>query len=188
MDVFGKTCRRTINSVEIHPIHFFYRGSIPEPATANPKIMDPIIVQTATLNTTPDKAFRMFTENELLENWLTVKADVEPEPGGKYELFWEPGDPENNSTIGCKVLAVDNPGFINFEWKGPKQFKHFMNDVQPLTNVTVTFIPLENETRVKVTLIHTGWRDSAEWEEARQYFINAWNGAFRKLEEMLNTQ
>lgn len=146
--------------------------------------MDPIITQTAILNTTAEEAFRMFTENELLESWLTVKADVEPVRGGKYELFWRPGDPENNSTIGCKVLAVDAPRIINFEWKGPKQYKHFMNDVQPLTNVTVMFTSLKEGT--KVTLVHTGWRASVEWEEARQYFVNAWNGAFRKLEKNVN--
>jgi uncharacterized protein YndB with AHSA1/START domain len=144
--------------------------------------MDPIITQTAILNTSAKEAFRMLTENELLESWLTVKADVEPEPGGKYELFWEPDDPENNSTIGCRVLAVDSPGFINFEWKGPKRYKHFMNNVQPLTNITVVFTPRGEG--IKVTLIHTGWRVSAEWEEARQYFVNAWKGAFMQLETM----
>lgn len=172
---------------EVYPISFFYRGSItkPPPDYDNEKNMDPIITKTVILNTTVEEAFRLFTENELLESWLTVKADVVPEPGGKYELFWEPDDPKNNSTIGCKVLAVEHPVFINFEWKGPKQYKHFMNDVQPLTNVTVMFSPREEGT--KVTLLHTGWRESAEWEEARQYFVNAWNGAFRKLEEKVNS-
>lgn len=146
--------------------------------------MDLIIVQTAHLKTSPENSFRMFTENELLESWLTEKAVVEPKQGGKYELFWEPDDPENNSTAGCRVLAVARPDFINFEWKGPKQYKYFMNEVQPLTNVTVVFTPRVEGT--KVTLIHTGWRASAEWEEARQYFINAWGGAFKKLEKSVN--
>ncbi len=37
-------------------------------------------------------AFKMFTVNNLLEAWLTEKAEVEPKVGGKYELFWEPED------------------------------------------------------------------------------------------------
>lgn len=41
----------------------------------------------------------MITENELLISWLSVKADVKPESGGKYELFWEPDEPGINSTI-----------------------------------------------------------------------------------------
>jgi len=64
--------------------------------------MNKIITKIETLNTTPDIDFRMFTENKLLEDWLTVKVDE----GGKYELFWTPGDPNNNSTIGCRILSI----------------------------------------------------------------------------------
>ncbi|MFZ0390367.1 MAG: SRPBCC domain-containing protein [Calditrichia bacterium] len=143
--------------------------------------MDKIIVQTAVLACRPEKAFQLFTDNGHLENWLTAKAEVEPRTGGKYELFWEPDDPDNNSTIGCRILAVERPHFLNFEWKGPKQFKDFMNTARPLTNVTVLFIPQEAGTMV--TLIQTGWREAGDWEKARQYFVNAWKGAFSQLEK-----
>jgi len=148
--------------------------------------MNKIIIQTAMLNCSQEKAFDIFTVNSYLESWLTEKADVEAMPGGKYELFWEPDDPENNSNIGCKILAVEKPTYLNFEWKGPKQFKHFMNTADPLTNVTVIFIPKNNKT--DVVLIHTGWRNSEEWEQARQYFINAWNGAFDKLTKYVKSK
>lgn len=147
--------------------------------------MDKIIVTTANINCTGDEAFNMFTENKHLEKWLTAKADVELKVGGKYELFWEPDDPENNSTIGCKVLAFEAPDYITFEWRGPKQYKHFMNNVRPLTQVTVLFREVDDKTRV--TLMHSGWRDSSEWEEARQYFVNAWAGAFQQLEDYTNS-
>ncbi|MEX0968586.1 MAG: SRPBCC domain-containing protein [Bacteroidia bacterium] len=148
--------------------------------------MDKIIIRTVILNCSVHKAFEMITENKHLERWLTNKADVEPEVGGKYELFWVPDDRENNSTIGCKVLAIDTPNYLNFEWRGPVQYKHFMNDIRPLTNVTVIFTAQGNET--KVTLIHTGWRNTDDWEQARQYFIHAWQGAFDKLEKYVNRE
>jgi uncharacterized protein YndB with AHSA1/START domain len=143
--------------------------------------MDKIIIETATLNCSQQKAFEMFTDNAQLEKWLTLKANVEPEVGGKYELFWEPNDPENNSTKGCKILAIEKPYLINFEWRGPIQFKNFMNNVRPLTNVTVVFFPRDEQTQIR--LIHSGWRDTNEWEEARHYFIKAWKGAFENLEK-----
>ena len=145
--------------------------------------MDKIIVRTAKLNCSKEEAFEMFTKNKRLETWLTAKADVEPQKGGKYELFWEPEAPENNSTIGCKILAIDQSNLLNFEWKGPKQFKYFMNDVRPLTNVSVVFT--EQNDKTIVTLIHTGWRDTDEWEQARQYFTNAWKMAFDQLESYI---
>ena len=126
----------------------------------------------------------MFTVNEHLVKWLTMKSDVEPEVGGKYELFWTPEDPENNSTIGCKVLEIDEPYLINFEWKGPVQYKIFMNYSDPLTNVTVTFHQIDNKTQV--TLIHTGWQSELDWEEARLYFSKAWEGAFKNLIDYVN--
>ena len=125
----------------------------------------------------------MFTVNKHLEKWLTTLADVEPKIGGKYELFWNPNDKENDSTIGCKILAIQTNKFLSFEWKGPKQFKHFMNDVRPLTNVSVFLIPTSDGSEVH--LVHTGWRDTAEWEEARKWFDKAWNTALSQLQNLI---
>ncbi|TET91348.1 MAG: SRPBCC domain-containing protein [Methanomassiliicoccales archaeon] len=143
--------------------------------------MDRIIYQSVLLKCDPRRAFEMFTVNEHLEKWLTVVADVEPSVRGKYELFWVPEDRENESTIGCRVLAVQTGKFLSFEWKGPKQFKHFMNKVRPLTNVVVSFIPTEEGTEVH--LLHTGWRDTPEWEEARQWFVAQWEATLSELEK-----
>lgn len=141
--------------------------------------MDKIIHLSVILKCSPHKAFEMFTIDEHLEKWLTTSANVEPKIGGRYELFWNPEDKENDSTIGCKVLAISPDRFLSFEWKGPKQFKHFMNNVRPLTNVTVLFIPFQNSTEVH--LLHTGWRDTADWEEARQWFDKTWGNALAEL-------
>jgi uncharacterized protein YndB with AHSA1/START domain len=143
--------------------------------------MDKIIHLSTTLECDSAKAFELFTKNEYLEKWLTEKAEVIPEAGGKYELFWRPEDRESDSTIGCKILIFHPPDLISFEWKGPKQFKHFMNDVRPLTNVTVSFFSKEKETEVH--LLHMGWKDTEEWEKAWQWFQTAWKNAFERLRE-----
>jgi uncharacterized protein YndB with AHSA1/START domain len=145
--------------------------------------MDTIIYHSINLTCSPNEAFEFFTVNKHLEKWLTVLADVEPKIGGKYELFWNPEDRENDSTIGCKILAVSQGRFLCFEWKGPKQFKRLMNEVRPLTNVAVFFIPEPEGTEVH--LLHTGWRDMAEWEEARRWFDKAWEISLTKLQEYI---
>lgn len=143
--------------------------------------MDKIIYHVISMKCNPQKAFEMFTVNKHLEKWLTQKAFVELKVGGKYELFWNPEDKENDSTIGCKILALQPSEFLCFEWKGPKQFKHFMNEVKPLTNVVVFFIPSSEGTEVH--LLHTGWRDTPEWEEARLWFDKAWAEALSELQK-----
>lgn len=149
------------------------------------KAMDKVIFLTTMLDCSPERAFEMFTVNRRLESWLAVKAEVEPQIGGKYELFWDPGNPDDDSTIGCKILAMDRPHFICFEWKGTRQHKAFMNNVRPLTNVSVAFIPARGD-QTKVVLIHTGWRDTEKWEQARQWFETAWTDTFRQLEKLVS--
>lgn len=151
--------------------------------------MDKIIDISLRLPCEPKKAFEMFTVNELLESWLTVRADVEPKVGGKYELFWNPEDKLIDSTFDCKVTAIETNKFLSFEWKGPKQFKHFMNQADPLTHVVVFFIPCNEEGGKLCTelhIIHSGWRSSPDWEEARQWFEKAWQNALDNLKKQVN--
>lgn len=143
-----------------------------------------IIQLSVRLQCSAGRAFKMFTDNQLLQSWLTSLAEVEPKSGGKYELFWEPTDRENNSTIGCRVTGFEPDKFLSFEWRGPKQYKHFANDADPLTHVVVFFAPDSSGT--DVYLIHSGWRSSAEWEQARQWQETAWSMALKELGERVN--
>jgi len=59
-----------------------------------------------------------------------------------------------------------------------------MNECDPLTCVTVLFKEVEGKT--KVTLLHSGWRKTEEWQEAKEYFQHAWAGAFKILEALIN--
>jgi uncharacterized protein YndB with AHSA1/START domain len=128
----------------------------------------------------------MFTVNEKLESWLTEEADVEPRVDGKYELFWNPEDKRYDSTIGCKITAIEQDKFLSFEWKGPKQYNDFMNSADPLTHVVVFFIPGDGFTEVQ--LIHSGWRSSPEWAQARQWFEQAWNVTLEALKKQINVE
>jgi uncharacterized protein YndB with AHSA1/START domain len=149
-------------------------------------VTDKVIHVSAFVPVPPARAWACFTNNTLVHSWLTSSADVEPKAGGKYELFWQPGDCENNSTIGCRVTALAPEQFIAFQWRSPKQFKPFANSADPLTHVVVTFIPQSGGTRVH--LIHSGWRSSQEWEEARIWRERAWIGAFKDLERVASNR
>jgi uncharacterized protein YndB with AHSA1/START domain len=147
--------------------------------------MDEIIHVSAELNCSPKEAFEMFIDPEKLASWLAEEANVEPKLGGSYELFWNPEDREFDSTIGCKITAFVPGKLLAFEWKGPKQYSHFMNEADPLTHVTVSFIPTKKGT-TDVHLVNSGYRSSEEWEEARQWFVNMWKFAFDELLKKVN--
>lgn len=144
--------------------------------------MDQVIHLSRVFAVDAHNAFEMFTVNAKLQTWLTEIADVEPQVGGRYELFWQPDDRENNSTIGCRVTALEQDQFLSFEWRSPKQFKHFANYADPLTHVVVIFIPVQGGSQIH--LLHSGWRSSPEWIEAMQWQERAWRVAFDALEKI----
>lgn len=143
-------------------------------------VADKVIGISAFVAVPPDRAFAHFTSPTLLRRWLTVDADVEPRVGGRYELFWQPDDRENNSTIGCRITALAPSQLLAFQWRSPRQFKSFANAADPLTHVVVAFVPEGTGTRVH--LIHSGWRSTADWEEARCWQEKAWLVALGELE------
>ncbi len=146
--------------------------------------MDKIIALSTRLHCSTTRAFEMFTVNECLETWLASQADVEAVVGGKYELTWELAGREHTGTSGCKVTAIAHGKLLAFEWKGPERFERLMNSVDPLTHVTVCFIPTDElfTASTDVYLLHSGWRRSPDWEEARRWFAHAWHDAFEELQ------
>ncbi|MCS6804695.1 MAG: SRPBCC domain-containing protein [Blastocatellia bacterium] len=149
-------------------------------------VPDKVIHLSVFVPKSPDEAFRYFTSNALLQQWLTVVADVEPRVGGKYELFWQPDDRENNSTIGCRITAITPGQVLAFQWRSPQQFKSFANAADPLTHVVVIVVP--EGTGARIHLVHSGWRSSPEWEEARAWQEKAWAAAFRELERVAESE
>ncbi|MBI4502281.1 MAG: SRPBCC domain-containing protein [Gemmatimonadetes bacterium] len=155
---------------------------MPGPRDAVAPAADRILTISVLLPVSPAEAFAYFTNNERLVSWLTAAADVDPRVGGKYELFWEPADRENNSTIGCRITALAADQLLAVQWRSPQQFKAFANTADPLTHVVVSFVPEGPGTRVH--LVHSGWRSSPEWEEARVWQERAWSVAFKALERV----
>ncbi|HNV68481.1 MAG TPA: hypothetical protein PKO06_02205, partial [Candidatus Ozemobacteraceae bacterium] len=89
--------------------------------------MDKIIVLTKTVTCGILEAYGLFARKKGLESWLAPKANVAPQVGGAYELFWDLNDLENDSTIGCCLTGFEPKRFLSFEWRSPRQFKHFAN-------------------------------------------------------------
>ena len=152
--------------------------------------MENIIQLNVEIDCDINTAFDMFTQNRLLESWLTAKAEVEPKVGGKFELFWVPENREHDSTIGCKITGIEKPFCLSFDWKGPQQFESFMNFTDPLTHVIAFFTQEIKTTPNKTTirLFHTGWRNTTEWQEARDWFEKAWVNAFEVLKEKIKSK
>jgi len=136
------------------------------------------------------RVFEMFTLNRLVESWLIKPysprghAEIQPHLGGKYELLCDPEHKDQNSTFECKVTAIVPDRLLAFDWKGPVEYKEIMN-IDPLNHVVVSFFTM-GEASTEVHLVHSGWGNSKDWDEARGYFQQAWSSAFKKLENICN--
>ncbi len=144
--------------------------------------MNKIIHCKVRINCSQQQSFEMFTKNSNIQTWLANSADIELYVGGKYELFWDTDNKRINSTIDCKITALEMNKLLCFEWKGPEQYSHFMNIAEPLTHVSVLFIPdYENDNITEIHLIHTGWKSDENWDKARIWFESVWRNALDNL-------
>lgn len=148
-------------------------------------MMNQTILVQAKLALDLQSAFNYFTSPNLLKKWLCQDANVILEIGGAYELFWDLENKNVNSTKGCKITQVIPCQLISFDWKGPLQFSHFMNETDPLTHVCITFFPDAEGTIVR--LMHSGWRQGSEWQEAQEFFKRVWANSFKELEQSIKT-
>lgn len=145
--------------------------------------MNKIIHCKANLKCNVETAFSMFINNQEVVKWLTEESAIEQRVGGKYELFWDKENRNNNSTLGCKITAFELNRLLCFTWKGPAQYADVMNTADPLTHVCVTFFQI-NENETEIHLVHSGWGESDKWEQALLWFERVWNQSFNFLEKM----
>ncbi|MCF7805275.1 MAG: SRPBCC domain-containing protein [Candidatus Marinimicrobia bacterium] len=149
--------------------------------------MDKVIHIKSQLQCKPQRAFEMFTVNRHIVRWLAPKADVKPEVGGRYHIYWDKDDPEKNSSHGCVITAIEHGRFLSFNWNSFPQFEEFMTDADPKTHCVVFFMPVpDSPETTDVHLIHSGWKGSPNWDDARLWYESAWKKSFKNLEWQIN--
>jgi uncharacterized protein YndB with AHSA1/START domain len=119
--------------------------------------------------------------------WFAAKANIDPELGGAYELFWRPGTPESQSTIGCRITAIAPCRYLAFTWRGPDELGALMNEGDPPpppTHVTITVSPSAAGADLRVR--HVGFGDGEGWSGAVAWHHRAWTAVLDNLEALLS--
>ncbi|MDO0909590.1 SRPBCC family protein [Streptomyces sp. DT2A-34] len=98
-----------------------------------------------------ERVWRFLTDADELAHWFPSRAEIELRPGGTIRFS---GDPNMEDSTG-RVIAVDEPRHLSFEWGGDEL--HF--DLEALD---------DGRTRFTLTNIlvaeNTAARNSAGWE------------------------
>ena len=141
------------------------------------------LTYTETLPAKLNDLWKELTDHTKITKWFSPQAKIEPHQGGAYELYFDPENHDSMSTKGCKITAIKPCTYIAFQWKGPDQYAQIMNN-PPQTSVEVTIAKKEQGTQL--TLKHSGWKEGAKWEEAKEWHHKAWLGVLESLKKHLD--
>jgi uncharacterized protein YndB with AHSA1/START domain len=122
--------------------------------------------------------WKAWTTGEGIQSFFAPEAVVEPRAGGAFHLHFNPYAPAGmKGADDMRVLAVQEGKMLSFTWNAPPYYPEVRGQ---LTYVTVRLKPVsDNETRV--ALVHGGWGDGGQWDQAYAYFDKAWDGVLANL-------
>ena len=123
-----------------------------------------------------------WTTSEGWTAFLGTEAHIELEPGGRFEIYFDPSAPDGlKGSEGCTVLSYLPERMVSFTWNAPPTLPK-VREQDHHTIVVVELHPLGDD-RTRVTLTHHAWpaegtpiydRGGEQWEKTYGYFQRAW--------------
>ncbi len=112
-----------------------------------------------------------WTTMEGAKTFFAPACKVDLRPGGAYEMYFNlaapPGQQGGENMI---LLAIQPERLLSFTWNAPPSLPKVRGQ---MTHVTVRFEE-EGEDQTLVSLVHDGWGEGGEWDQAYTYFTRAW--------------
>lgn len=142
------------------------------------------LVKTATVKATVDEVWNAWTTTEGIVSFFAPEARVEARPGGPFEVYINPyAKPGMKGADGMVFLALQDKQMLSFTWNAPP---HLPEVRRQRTSVTVRMKPAR-EGATEVRLVHSGWGDGGQWDQAFAYFDRAWGNVLANLEKRFAT-
>jgi uncharacterized protein YndB with AHSA1/START domain len=124
------------------------------------------------VKTTPQNAYRAFTNATDLRNWLCNVATVVPRPGGRFYLWWESG----YYTTG-EYIKAETGEKVSFTWFGRGE------PAPSQVEVTIT----AQGSGTLVSLDHSGVGSGDEWSQPVVEIEKGWQYALENLASVCET-
>ncbi|MFQ6610535.1 MAG: SRPBCC domain-containing protein, partial [Fidelibacterota bacterium] len=106
-----------------------------------------------------------------ITSFFAPAASIDLRIDGKYEILFNPGaEPGFRGAEGVRLLAIQTNKMLSFTWNAPP---HLPDVRKQWTHVVIRFEEISAE-KTKVTLHHDGWGTGGQWDDAFDYFTNAW--------------
>jgi uncharacterized protein YndB with AHSA1/START domain len=93
----------------------------------------------------PKKVWRALTDPQLLTQWLLPVIDLKLEPGARFMFKTDP-HPGWDGTVSCKLVEIDEPNRLSYEWGVPG------------LDTVVTFTLTPTDAGTKLLVVQSGFR------------------------------
>ena len=145
--------------------------------------MNNLLYQSVRLNCDIHQAFELFRLDRILQLNLTSLSEIASVFDGTYKFFWDHKDKKSYGAFGYQISASKKDRLIALDWIGPIRLNDLTNCFDPHTSAVVSFFPFCQGVlpATEIHLVHTGWGNSAEWNEAGRFFKKTWSLIFAQL-------
>ena len=131
----------------------------------------PFIKAQINIQASRDKVWDAWTTESGAKTFFAPDCRIDLRPGGAYEMYFKPSaDPGLRGGKGMIILSVQPEKMLSFTWNAPP---HLPEAREQMTHVTIRFSEIDADL-TNVRLYHDGWGSGGEWDEAFQYFNEAW--------------
>lgn len=117
------------------------------------------------------EVWKAWTTKQGAKSFFAPECKIELRVGGAYEMYFDPeASPGKRGGEGLTILAIQEERMLSFTWNAPPTLPSVRGQ---LTHVTLRFQELQ-ENRTALSLVHDGWGEGGEWDQAFDYFTRAW--------------
>ena len=122
-----------------------------------------------------------------LSRWLAIDSVVEARKGGKYIFCLEPEDKNWLKRKRARVTFFRPDEMIQFSWDGPLHLSEVMSFADDRTTVKIHLVEevKDGQPFTHLSLTHSGWKSSEDWQMAREWHVRFWERALGRLQAVL---
>lgn len=133
----------------------------------------PPIRNTAIVESSIEDAWKLWTDDTAVTDFLGYEAEIDLRPGGRYHIVFVPDAPTaiDRGNAG-HVVAIDPMRMLSITWMTPMHMDELRGNS---TSLVLYFTAIDGGKRTQVDLINTGYGTSTAWRRAYDYNVKGWD-------------
>jgi uncharacterized protein YndB with AHSA1/START domain len=123
------------------------------------------------ISTPVSQVWLAWTTNEGVRSFFAPECKIDLRVGGAYEIYFNPNGPAGErGGEGLTILAIQPERMFSFTWNAPPSLPKVRGQ---FTHVTLYFQE-SGKDQTTLTLVHDGWGEGGQWDQAFDYFTRTW--------------